>query len=50
MWENKKRVENKIFFSTIHIGINEEKSTKKRKIIKKKKCVFQMMDKNTNKN
>ncbi|AXF96761.1 hypothetical protein [Spiroplasma phoeniceum] len=33
MWENKKRVEKKIFFSTMHIGIDEEKSTKTRKII-----------------
>ncbi|ALA97070.1 hypothetical protein SKUN_00146 [Spiroplasma kunkelii CR2-3x] len=49
MRENKKRVEKKIFFSTMHIGIDEEKSTKTRKVIKNKKGVFQMMDK-TSKN
>ncbi|MBW3057984.1 MAG: hypothetical protein CXB60_10120 [Spiroplasma poulsonii] len=46
MWENKKRVENKIFASTMHIGVDEEKSTKNRKKMKKKKGVFQMMNKN----
>ncbi|ALA98281.1 hypothetical protein SKUN_001417 [Spiroplasma kunkelii CR2-3x] len=49
MLENKKRVEKKIFFSTMNIGIDEEKSTKTRKVIKNKKGVFQMMDK-TSKN
>ncbi|ALA98049.1 hypothetical protein SKUN_001163 [Spiroplasma kunkelii CR2-3x] len=49
MRENKKRVEKKIFFSTMNIGIDEEKSTKTRKVIKNKKGVFQMMDK-TSKN
>ncbi|MBW3059369.1 MAG: hypothetical protein CXB60_10200 [Spiroplasma poulsonii] len=42
----KKRVENKIFASTMHIGVDEEKSTKNRKKMKKKKGVFQMMNKN----
>ncbi|KAF0851798.1 Mbov_0401 family ICE element transposase-like protein [Spiroplasma poulsonii] len=46
MWENKKRVENKIFLSTMHVGVDEEKSTKNRKKMKKKKGVFQMMNKN----
>ncbi len=46
MWENKKRVENKIFLSTMHVGVDEEKSTKTRKKMKKKKGVFQMMNKN----
>ncbi|WFH00699.1 hypothetical protein M1771_01970 [Spiroplasma citri] len=50
MRENKKRIEKKIFFSTMHIGIDEEKSTKTRKVIKKKKGVFQIMDKNVTKN
>ncbi|QJU62498.1 hypothetical protein HHA36_03450 [Spiroplasma citri] len=50
MRENKKRIEKKIFFSTMHIGIDGEKSTETRKVIKKKKGVFQIMDKNTNKN
>ncbi|QIA68601.1 hypothetical protein [Spiroplasma citri] len=34
----------------MHIGIDEEKSTKTRKVIKKKKGVFQIMDKNVTKN
>lgn len=42
MWENKKRVEKNILFSTIHVGTDEEKSTKKRKVIKKKKGCFEM--------
>ena len=46
MWENKKRVENKIFLSTMHVGIDEKKSRKNRKKTKKKKGVFQMMNKN----
>lgn len=46
MRENKKRVENKIFLATMHIGVDEEKSTKTRKKMKKKKGVFQMMNKN----
>ncbi|WP_348736864.1 Mbov_0401 family ICE element transposase-like protein [Spiroplasma endosymbiont of Ammophila pubescens] len=46
MWENKKRVENKIFASTMHVGVDEEKSTKNRKKMKKKKGIFQMMNKN----
>ncbi|WFG99071.1 hypothetical protein M1770_03700 [Spiroplasma citri] len=33
----------------MHIGIDEEKSTKTRKVIKKKKGVFQIMDKNVTK-
>ncbi|WP_186823421.1 hypothetical protein [Spiroplasma phoeniceum] len=45
MWENKKRVENKIFLATMHVGVDEEKSTKTRKVIKKKKGVFQIMEK-----
>ncbi len=46
MRENKKRVENKIFFSTMYVGIDEEKSTKTRTKMIKKKGVFQMMNKN----
>lgn len=46
MRENKKRVENKIFLSTMHVGVDKEKSTKTRKKMKKKKGVFQMMNKN----
>ncbi|WP_148108865.1 hypothetical protein, partial [Spiroplasma endosymbiont of Megaselia nigra] len=46
MRENKKRVENKIFLSTMHVGVDEEKSTKTRKKMKKKNGVFQMMNKN----
>lgn len=46
MRENKKRVENKIFASTMHVGIDKEKSTKTRIKMKNKKGVFQMMNKN----
>ncbi|WP_419335311.1 Mbov_0401 family ICE element transposase-like protein [Spiroplasma endosymbiont of Sarcophaga variegata] len=46
MRENKKRVENKIFLATMHVGVDEEKSTKTRIKMKKKKGVFQMMNKN----
>ncbi len=48
MRENKKRVENKIFLSTMYVGIDEEKSTKTRIKMKKKKGIFQMMNKNHN--
>jgi hypothetical protein len=44
--ENKKRVENKIFLATMHVCIDEEKSTKTRIKIKKRKNIFQMMNKN----
>ncbi|WFG95426.1 UPF0236 family protein [Spiroplasma citri] len=50
MWENKKRVENKIFLATMHVGVDEEKSTKTRIKMKKKKGVFQMMNKNDKSN
>jgi hypothetical protein len=46
MRENKKRVENKIFASTMHVGIDKKKSTKTRIKMKNKKGVFQMMNKN----
>ncbi|WP_338989617.1 hypothetical protein [Spiroplasma endosymbiont of Seladonia tumulorum] len=45
MRENKK-IENKIFLATMHVGVDEEKSTKTRIKMKKKKGVFQMMNKN----
>ncbi|QED24747.1 hypothetical protein [Spiroplasma citri] len=50
MWENKKRVENKIFLATMHVGVDEEKSTKTRIKMKKKKGVFQMINKNDKSN
>ncbi|WP_338989852.1 hypothetical protein [Spiroplasma endosymbiont of Seladonia tumulorum] len=40
MRENKKRVENKIFLSTMHVGVDEEKSTKTRKKNEKEKRRF----------
>ncbi|WP_422397320.1 Mbov_0401 family ICE element transposase-like protein [Spiroplasma endosymbiont of Sarcophaga carnaria] len=48
MRENKKRVENKIFLATMHVGVDKEKSTKTKIKMKKKKGVFQMMNKNHN--
>ncbi len=40
MRENKKKVENKIFLSTMNVGVGEEKSTKTRKKWKRKKAFF----------
>ncbi|WP_159373284.1 hypothetical protein [Spiroplasma poulsonii] len=42
----KKELKIKYFLSTMHVGVDEEKSTKNRKKMKKKKGVFQMMNKN----
>ncbi|MFW4371431.1 MAG: hypothetical protein EHV01_005805 [Spiroplasma sp. hy2] len=50
MWENKKKVENKIFLATMHVGVDKEKSTKTKIKMKKKKGVFQMMNKNNKSN